>query len=244
MSEETVNTQAAPLGWSDLGRYFIFYSTTTVVLTIFIGSVSTTNFTSGTGAVWWGVLMSIPITLSLYLTLRSHGRFAWQKICFRQTKYHWYAIAILGWISLVAFFCYLIPAMGKTFVIPGISSGNFPDRRVLSDESPGRVIIIFILRSITVLPVEVTFRGLVFNALLNVWGSRTTILICAVLTTGLSFYLTSGLGFVSAVGLLFAGSLLNGWLVFRSGSIWPGLMSLSAALLFFSLFESVADSNE
>lgn len=235
--QPATDTKPAPLGWSDLGRYFIFYSAVTIIFTAIAGPALVVSFGSDSGPDWLGFAMWVPVILSLYLTMRPHGRLAWQQLGFKRTEYYWYITAISGWIGLVVLLGYGLPAIGEAIAPAGILSGSFPNGKAPADNGYYWLATpILTLKLASIIPMEIVFRGLALNALRNVWSARAALWTCALLTTSLVSYFIMGVGLIPAGALLFTGALFNGWLVVRSGSIWPGLLSMTGFISYFTFF--------
>src|SRR5262245_33722548 len=115
MTTEKHDSGDTPLGWSDLGRYFIICSVLVTILEVTTHAALGDSLYSGAGLGLYWTLMGIPVFLALYLALRPRGHLIWRHLRFQRTESHWYATAIIGWIGLVGIFCYLVPSIGGKF---------------------------------------------------------------------------------------------------------------------------------
>ncbi len=231
--------RSSPFGWIDLGRFFIFLA----AFELLFGGLASIGFTAAVNNPEMmltdlaALIVPLPIFFSLYFSLRPRGRAAWMHLGFRGCRLQWIAASALGWTAIVVICIHVLAPLGaQAFPDRGLFQGVFHDRQPpiyggLSSLSLAKLLLPLGI----VVSAEIAYRGLVLNALLNAWSARFALPMTVLLSaTWGTFH--SGVGVVAGLAVGLFGAILNGWLMIRTRSIWPGLIGVIGFVVYFWLF--------
>lgn len=241
------------LGWRELGRYYVF-----LALIGFAASMAS----SGLELLMISVLgeieqafgryshFSLNFVARLFFTglamigglYFALGKFSEKRkaLGFRRFDPHWLVLSIFGWAAIIGLLGYGLSEFGRNIIGEGAIFGHASLReRSLGLATPKTLIILVVASQVCFAAIsETTDRGLVFNALRNLWDWRLAALAVALIGSVISAYAGTRIGAVPIFSIGIFGSLFNCWLFHRSRSILPGMIGIVGTAAFTGLYLS------